>query len=45
VGEKGILNFVWRSQRRKAVLEGMSLTMLAEVAILDCRVAQKGEIN
>jgi hypothetical protein len=27
--KKFVLNFVWRSQRRKAVLEGTSLTTLA----------------
>jgi hypothetical protein len=39
--KKCVLNFVWRSQRRKAVLEGMSLTALADVVMF----AQNGEIN
>jgi hypothetical protein len=39
--EKCIPNFAWRSQKRKAVLEGTSLTSLADVAI----VVLKGEIE
>ena len=37
--KKSVLNFVWRSQRRKAVVEGMSLTSIV------AQLAQKGEIN